>query len=55
MDIPNKELVQTAYEMYKDKPNVIFIHIKAHTNNADIHSIGNDYADKLANVAIKQM
>ena len=52
IDIPNGELVKTAYEMYKDKPNVYFMHIKAHTNNTDIHSIGNDYADKLANMAI---
>ena len=52
VDIPNKELVKTAYEMYKDKLNVRFIHIKAHTNNTDIHSFGNDNADKLANIAI---
>jgi ribonuclease HI len=52
IDIPNKELVQIVYDMYKDKPNVQFIHIKAHTNNTDIHSIGNDNADKLANKAI---
>ena len=52
VDIPNKELVKTAYEMYKDKLNIQFIHIKAHTNNTDIHSFGNDNADKLANIAI---
>jgi len=52
VDIPNKELVKTAYEMYKDKLNVKFMHIKAHTNNTDIHSFGNDNADKLANIAI---
>jgi ribonuclease HI len=52
VDIPNKELVKTAYEMYKDKLNIQFIHIKAHTHNTDIHSFGNDNADKLANIAI---
>ena len=52
VNIPNKELVKTAYEMYKDKLNIQFIHIKAHTNNTDTHSIGNDNADKLANIAI---
>jgi len=52
VDIPNKELVKTAYDLYKDKKNVRFIHIKAHTNNTDVHSIGNDNADKLANIAI---
>jgi len=51
-DIPNKYLVKTAYEMYKDKQNIQFIHIKAHTNNEDIHSVGNNHADKLANIAI---
>lgn len=52
VDIPNKDLVKMAYEMYKDKLNIRFIHIKAHTHNTDIHSIGNDNADKLANIAI---
>jgi ribonuclease HI len=52
VDIPNKELVKTAYEMYKNKPNIRFMHIKAHTNNTDIHSFGNDHADRLANLAI---
>ena len=52
VDIPNKELVKTAYEIYKDKSNIQFIHIKAHTNKTDIHSLGNDNADKLANIAI---
>ena len=50
--MPNKELVKTAYNLYKDKPNVTFMHIRAHTNNTDIHSIGNDHADKLASAAI---
>jgi ribonuclease HI len=53
VDIPNKELVKTAYEMYKNKLNIKFIHIKAHTNNTDVHSFGNDNADKLANIAIR--
>lgn len=52
VDIPNKELVKTVYEMYKDKSHIKFIHIKAHTNKTDIHSFGNDNADKLANKAI---
>jgi ribonuclease HI len=52
VDIPNKDLVKIAYEIYKDKLNIQFIHIKAHTNNTDIHSFGNDNADKLANIAI---
>jgi hypothetical protein len=52
MDIPNKELVKMVYEIYKENPNIQFIHVKAHTNNNDIHSIGNENADKLANQAI---
>ena len=52
VDIPNKELVKIAYELYKNTSNIQFIHIKAHTNYTDIHSIGNDNADRLANLAI---
>jgi len=52
LDIPNKELVKKIYDLYKDKSNVKFIHIKAHTNKNDIHSIGNYNADKLANEAL---
>jgi ribonuclease HI len=48
----NNELVKTIYQLYKDKPNVKFQHVKAHTKNTDVHSIGNDNADKLANIAI---
>lgn len=51
-DIPNKELVKVAYEIYKGNKNVEFMHIKAHTDNQDVHSIGNDGADRLANKAI---
>lgn len=52
VDIPNKELVKIGYELYKDCNTIQFMHIKAHTANTDVHSIGNDYADKLANQAI---
>ena len=53
VDIPNKELVKTAYELYKDhSTNVRFIHIRAHTQKTDIHSIGNDQADKLARLHV---
>jgi ribonuclease HI len=51
-DIPNKDMVRTAYELYKDKPNVHFVHIMAHTGKDDVHSLGNEGADKLANLAI---
>lgn len=50
--IPNKELVKKAYNLYKDKPNVKFIYIKAHTGKKDKHSIGNENADRLAKAAL---
>lgn len=51
-DIPNRELVKKAYELYNNKSNIQFIHIRAHTSKCDVHSIGNDQADRLANLAI---
>jgi ribonuclease HI len=51
-DVPNKEMVKQAYTLYKDHPNVKFVHVMAHTDGTDIHSLGNDGADKLANQAI---
>ena len=51
-DIPNKDLVKIAFEIYHNQQNIQFMHIKAHTDNTDIHSLGNDGADKLANIAI---
>ncbi len=51
-EIPNKELVRTAYELYKNKHNIKFIHIKAHTQLSDVHSVGNEFADLLANKAL---
>ena len=50
-DIPNKELVKTVYTTYKGK-GVQSMHIMAHTAKRDIHSLGNDGADKLANKAL---
>lgn len=52
-NIPNKELVKEIYNIYKNNSNLLFKHIRAHTNKKDIHSIGNAYADKLAYDAIK--
>ena len=51
-DIPNKELVQQGYELFKDTPNLTLKHIRAHTGNTDQHSIGNAKADKLATQCI---
>ena len=52
IDIPNKELVKEAYLIVKKLPNIHLHHVKAHTNKNDIHSYGNEQADKLANKAI---
>lgn len=53
VDIPNKELVKTAYELYQKISNSVrFIHIRAHTQKTDIHSIGNDHADRLARMHV---
>jgi len=50
-EVPNKELVRQLYELYQGL-NVQFIHIRAHTGLTDEHSLGNDGADRLANMAI---
>ena len=51
-DIPNKDLVKTVYDLYKNQPNIEFQYVAAHTGKSDIHSVGNDAADRLANQAI---
>jgi len=51
-DIPNKSLVKEIYTLFKTYPNAKFRHIRAHTGKQDIHSLGNEQADKLANKSI---
>jgi ribonuclease HI len=51
-DIPNREIVESAYDFCRKYPNIKFHHIAAHTGLQDEHSIGNDHADRLANLAI---
>jgi ribonuclease HI len=48
---PNVELVRNLYELTTNY-NIKYLHIKAHTDKQDIHSIGNYNADKLANLSI---
>ena len=50
-DIPNVDIVKVAYNFCKKYNNIKFKHIKAHTGLEDVHSIGNDHADRLANLA----
>ena len=47
-DIPNKELLQQGYDLFKDTPNISLMHIRSHTGAKDVHSIGNAKADALA-------
>ena len=51
-EIPNKDLVKRAYELFKSKKNIQFKHVKAHTGLDDEFSVGNAEADRLANEAI---
>jgi len=51
-EIPNKDLVRSCYETYEGNPSVQFLHVMAHTDFTDRHSVGNAGADKLANKAI---
>jgi ribonuclease HI len=50
-EIPNRELVKAVYELYKGT-SVQFLHVDAHTNRMDIHSVGNRHADALATDAL---
>jgi ribonuclease HI len=54
VNIPNKDLVMKMYNIYKKLDNVKFLHVESHTGKNEIHSIGNDYADKLARSSISQ-
>lgn len=49
--IPNLELIKELYYL-TNKYNIKYQHILAHTGNKDKHSIGNYYADLLANKSI---
>tara|TARA_B100001063_G_scaffold154919_2_gene144524 strand:+ start:3804 stop:4589 length:786 start_codon:yes stop_codon:yes gene_type:complete len=54
VEIPNAKIVKVAYGFCKGKKNIEFHHIDAHTGLQDRHSIGNENADRLANLAIGQ-
>ena len=50
-DIPNVELVKELHTLVKQY-SVTLMHVTAHTNNEDNHSIGNREADRLATQSI---
>ena len=47
-------MVKEAYYLFKGVKNVHFHYIAAHTGKTDDHSLGNEGADKIANIAIGQ-
>ena len=47
--VPNLELVKQIYTLFQTHYHVKLRHIRAHTNKQDVHSLGNEQADKLAN------
>lgn len=52
-DIPNLELVKQAYMLAKSYVgHIAFVHVTAHTELQDVHSLGNNNADRLATSAI---
>jgi len=50
--IPNHELVKHVYELFKQYNNVAIEYIRAHTGKQDELSLGNDGADRLANLSL---
>ena len=50
--IKNRDLISKIYNIISKQTCIYFIHIAAHTNKKDIHSIGNSIADKLARQSI---
>lgn len=51
-EVPNSDYIKKCHKYIQKMSNIKFHHVLAHTNKQDIHSIGNDKADKLANEAI---
>ena len=51
-EIPNVNLIKSAYELMLKNPNVSLKHIHAHTGLSDKNSLGNEGADRLANLSI---
>ena len=52
-EIPNVNLIKSAYELMLNNSNVTLKHIRAHTGLSDENSLGNEGADRLANLSLK--
>jgi ribonuclease HI len=50
-DIPNVELIKELFTLVKQY-SITLLHVSAHTDNQDVHSIGNREADRLATQSI---
>lgn len=49
-DVKNKDILEPLVKLYNDNSIKIRLHhVRSHTGNTDLLSIGNDNADKLAN------
>ena len=46
--VKNKKYIECLYKLTKQFKNVDFKHVRSHTGKLDIHSIGNQEADRLA-------
>jgi len=51
--IPNLEKVKAGFILFQNYPNVTLQHVRAHTGKKDAHSLGNEWADKLATSSIQ--
>jgi len=51
--IPNFEKVKEGFTLFQTFPNVTLEHVRAHTGKKDAHSLGNEWADKLATASIQ--
>ena len=51
-EIKNQDLIKRAYQLY-NKTGVQLKHVRAHTGKKDIHSIGNEIADRLAEICYR--
>ena len=48
----NLDLVKEGYQYFQKYSNVTLEHIRSHTGKQDVHSLGNEMADKLATESI---
>lgn len=53
-DVPNIDLIKKVLEL-KRTYNIVLLKIRAHTDKNDVHSKGNEMADKLANDGANQI